>query len=504
MTGGERSAELLAARGVRRIGRAMEDSCVSTPIEPLTQQTRAPAALRVASWVVLGGVLFWLAFVGRAQIRLQGPDFEYFYKAGAWLLNNGSLDCGFDRVDGRRVDRGTLDWYWPVVSRGMTLLAWLPLKTAGYVWLALNVAALVATLRMLARLAPGPWREDWVVTAAVPLLLLTAYWQWEFRLNQINNFTLLLMVGSFVCWEQGRRNVAGFWLGFAVLLKVTPALLVVWFALKRQYRTVAVTVLTMVLVGPVGNLLSLGPELTIESYRAWLHNAVTVGSQAGLVRTQREMDWRNQGLGAVASRWLHPTNYNTHFDNDPRVQESYAEHDVRTLNVVSLPVPTVAAIVTGMVLATVVGLGWLARRPARQMTQWELRVEWALFVLAMLWLMPVMRRYHMIWALPALSLLLAAGTRLNWRRGWARAAAACVSVAVLAQLTLFWRPLEARGSILASVAVMALPMVLLLWKLRRRPDLLEAPAQTETGVVVREAPPAVVSEPVLKAAGEHA
>ena len=120
----------------------------------------------------------------------------------------------------------------------MTLVAWLPQKQAGLVWLVLNVAAMFATLRLVGRHLVSLPPQDWPVTQLVPFFVLFLFWWWEFRLNQINNLTLLLLLGGFVCWQRGQHRASGLWLGLAVLIKVTPALLLVWFALKRQYRVV--------------------------------------------------------------------------------------------------------------------------------------------------------------------------------------------------------------------------------------------------------------------------
>lgn len=435
----------------------------------------APGVVRVLSLVLLLGIVVWFARAGAHRIAVQHPDFEYFYKAGAWMLAHGGFDPGYDLVDGRVRERGTLDWYWPFVPRFMTLFALMPFQTAGCLWLVLNLIAMLVTIRLVGRHLSGLPPQDWPVTQLVPFLLLAAYWKWEFRLNQINNLTLLLLVGSFVCWQRGRNVLSGFWLGLAVLFKLTPGLLVLWFALKRQYRTVAAAVLTVALAGPVADLVALGPSLTADSYRTWVRNAVTGGSQRGLILTQREMDWRNQSLAAVCSRWLHPTNYSTHFDNDPRIRTRYAGDQPRTFNVVTLPLPMVAHLVTAIAGLTLLGLIWLARRPAGELTLWQLRFEWALFLLAMLWLMPVMRRYHMIWALPAISLLGAGVHYAGFRGRWSVLALVCCGLTLAAQFTLLVRPLEAAGSILGSVAVLGLPLVVMLLRLGRNPAALPSP-----------------------------
>jgi hypothetical protein len=410
-----------------------------------------------------------LAWVGTRSVRHGWPDFEYFYKAGAVLLERGGLDPGYDvSSDGRIITRGTLDWYLPFVPRVMTLLAWLPPRIAGLVWLGLNLLALLAVLRLVGRhlvaLPPG----DWPVTQLLPFLALLLFWWWEFRLNQINMLTLLLLVGSLICWERGQRVAGGLWLGLAVLLKVTPALLVVWFALKRQHRVVAAALAACLVFGPLADVAIFGPGNAAGHYRAWFEAAVLRGSHRHLIMSQREMDWRNQGLGAVASRWLHPTNYATHFDNDPRL---VGEAEQRTMNIAALEQPTVAALVMSVHLLSLAALLWVARRPAVRLTPARWRVEWALFLLAMLWFMPVLRAYHLIWAYPSVAILAAAMHHRGWRHWWSPVTLAALAWTVAVQVIsllpgdtppLPWLWPQAAGVILSAVVILALPLLLLL------------------------------------------
>lgn len=413
------------------------------------------------------------AIVGAERIYFDHPDWLYFHRAGDWLLERGTFDQGYDIVDGRTIERGKLDWYWPFVPRLMTLFAASPF--GGYFWLALNLVSMLITIRLVGRYLSGLPPKDWPVTQLLPLLFLVAYWQWEFRLNQINNLTLYLLVGSIVCWQWRRSTAAGLWLGLAVLLKLTPGLLVLWFLLKRQYRVVGAAVLTVIVAGPVSDVLVFGPDRTAEAYRAWARKSIDIGSHRGLILHDREMDWRNQSLSAVLTRWLTPTNYNTHFDNDPNIQRDYDHLPVRTMNVADLSRPTVVAIVMGIVFVSLAGLVWLARKPASELTAWQIRFEWALFVLAMLWFMPVMRRYHMVWALPAVSLLGAGIHYMGFRAAWSRFALVCIALAVMVQFTMLYRPLEAGGTILFSVLVLMLPLVAMLVRLGRDPTSLTPP-----------------------------
>lgn len=466
----------------------------------------APAPVRKLCWLGLGLLVAWFALSGAASVYNQSADLEYFYKAGAWLWNHGDLDQGYDILpDGSRQARGSIEWYLPFMTRFMTSFAWAPYWLGGGLWLTMNLLAFVATVRMIGRYMTGLPPQDWPVTQLLLVLLGLLYWSWEFRLNQINNLTLCLLVASFVLWQRGRHGVAGFWLGLAVLLKLTPGLIVLWFLLKRQFRTVAVAMLTVILAGPVGDLIVFGPQHTLGLYQRWAQIAVTKSSQTGLILNQLEMDWRNQSLGAVASRWLHKTNYATHFDNDPRIR--YPD-EPRYMNIANLPLTTVARIVTAIAVVTLLGLCWIARKPARELTTWQLRAEWTLFVLAMLWLMPVMRRYHLIWTLPAVSVLAAAIHYSAGRSPWARVAGAGIALLAFSQLLVLERSIwdtkymEGGGVLLFGLAGLGAAVVTLLVRLRRNPAAL--PADPFVAPALARAPARAPTFPPATAASAHA
>jgi hypothetical protein len=177
-------------------------------------------------------------------------------------------------------------------------------------------------------------------------------------------------------------------------------------------------------------------------------------------------------LGAVLSRWLHPTSYATRFDNEPRAPASPYP---KLVNVAHLTPETVASIVTVVLGLSLVGLLVLARRPARALNLWQLRMEWALFVLAMLWFMPVMRRYHMIWALPAMALLAAGVHHVGWRRRWSILALIAMFIVVGSQIALISKEfigtnlLEGYGITLFAVITLAVPLIAVLLWLARNP-----------------------------------
>lgn len=481
---------------MRAVFQHAENDPGGTPPLACAATLRLHPGLRRAAALGLLLIFILLAYTRLSWVRRQAPDFEFFFRAGAELVAHGSFDDGVDRwPDGTQEQRGTIEWYTPFVARLMTL----PAKTAELLfgrldgpmqpandallaprsafrfadclWLAVNLAALAFVLRTIgARLLDLP-AQDWPAWSILPLLTLGLFVYWEFRLNQVNLVTLLLLLGSFVCWQRGRAFAAGWWLGLAILLKLTPALLLAWFLLKRQFRTVAAALLIVLLCGPLADVLAFGPRYAAETYGAWLR-AVQASSQGALIMAQREMDWRNQSPGAVLARTLSETSASTHFENDPRAARFNEPPQLR--NVASLELGLVRYLALATSAVPLLLLCWLARRPAAACSSLRLRLEFAAFLLLMLWCMPVLRLYHLVWMLPAVALLLSqvyrADGSLAWRR-LALLACAVVAAAQLAPLAVYvwnFRALEVYGVFAACVLVLAATLMLRLATLDAR------------------------------------
>lgn len=474
-----------------------------------TQVKPHPLAPRGVRWAALLFFIFMLLMLeGQAfrAIWAQGPDFEYFYQAGRSLLDQGDFDQGRVTPTGPIDERGTLDWYLPFVARFMTiwvalgdllvepmdafvqvairpiaewaaerqghplnedLITVTPQRASGMIWLAMNLVIFVVIVRLMAVRVMSLPTKDWLVVQFVPLLVTIGAWHWEFWLNQIDTLALLFIVLSYVQWEKSRHYSAGIWIAFAALLKLTPGLVIVWFALKRQWRVVITAAVVMLLAAPVGDVITFGPQKAWDANFGWLKRAILEGSHRALIKSQREMDWRNQASGAVFSRLLHPTSYTWKIDNDARLAKLLNE-EPGYVNLTHMPLSTIAFMQMGFTVLMLGGLLWLARKPAAKLGVWPLRAEWALFVLAMLWFMPVMRRYHIIMAFPAVCVLAAAVHYAGQQKVWSRftnlTLIAVLGIQFAAAQTVM---VEAHGGILFALLWLGVPLILLRFWLGR-------------------------------------
>ncbi len=168
----------------------------------------------------------WVAFIALAWFMSQNgkfgaTDFDVYYRA-AHLLINGEL-----------LYRGTVDMvylYPPLLAQLlMPLASAFAAETAWAIWFSLNVALLLGVVAVLSRRSrSGRWL--WIVTPLFLPALEALY------LGQVTILLLALFSGAWLAVQRDRRFLAGMLLALAAWIKVYPAILLVYFLVKRDWR----------------------------------------------------------------------------------------------------------------------------------------------------------------------------------------------------------------------------------------------------------------------------
>jgi hypothetical protein len=345
---------------------------VSTPVTS-EQRKRWRVALTVG-WLL---ALLALAVVGLRGVWRQPPakDFAYFYAAGQyWREHHQPAPSGH---------LGHLAWYQPFTLRCVSLLSYLPARWAGTAWVLGNLGCLWVSAWLVGRAWHGHgWRRELPAIAA-----LTLYLYVQFDVNQFAPVILLLLVYALTALQAGRSARAGAAIGVAALLKLAPALLVLWCALKRRWSAVASAVLVVLLLGPALDAVQFGPRQAWRWQVEWMQRIRYSGSSLAVLQAGEQCDYGNHSAAAVLRRLLHAD-------------------QVSGSSIVDWPMPAITATWVVLMAAGSAVLVWTARRPASRLSTERLRWEFALWCLGLLWFMPVVRQYHLLWAYPAVSLLL--------------------------------------------------------------------------------------------------
>jgi hypothetical protein len=370
-----------------------------------------PVAMRVVV-TLAGAAAVSIAAVSIARAGTLRYDFHHFYNDARYLIETGELNTADELAAGRGGPH--LPWYLPFAT-----IAFVPFATANpwygaVLWCLLNLVSLLAIIWLVGTRLIDFRPRDWAFTQIVPICLCGAAVYEHARFNQLGVIVLLLLILAFVLLRQGRDVGAGVALALACLLKLVPGVFLVWLALKRRWTALVSAVVAAIVIGMLPCLVLFGPSRTLEYHKRWVRNSVYRGSALRMMlraddplyaeRYGTFLDHRNQSLAMVIGRISGLV---------PGLGTQPERSTVRAASAVS-----VYLLVNAMVFASLV---WFSRVSWRRLPPTGQSSEFALWLLAMLWLSPLMRQYYLIWVYPALAVLLARADeqQLAGRSSWA-------------------------------------------------------------------------------------
>jgi alpha-1,2-mannosyltransferase len=363
--------------------------------------TTRPGIWRNAGWLLLQ--LLALAALGYAGWRLIGRtpyriDVDVYRMGGqAWL--DGRPLYAHDAKFHTPIGLNLPFTYPPLAAVVFCPFAWLGMPAASVTITLITLALLlVSTMIVLTRLdvwnntpvAPGPtWSRRWLLTAFI--VAGAAIWlepiKANFAFGQINVVLMTLAIAD--CVPRRTPWPRGLLLGLGIALKLTPAVFLLYFVLRRDRRAVFTSLASVAAATAAGFALAWR-----DSWEYWtdtVRNTDRIGSAS--LNT-------NQNVAGTLARL------------------GLGEHE-RFL-------PWVAACL--LVLALTV---WAARRTLRAEEPTLAVICIALFGLAV---SPVSWSHHWVWMLPTVVVTVV----LAWRRR--NAALAIVSAAGVALMV--WTPID--------------------------------------------------------------
>lgn len=333
----------------------------------------------------------------------------------------------------------------------LLMVAWAPqldLRTAHAVWFWLDAAWAVLTGLAL-------WRWWRPLGNAVPVLVAglvaanTAVAS-NHLMGQANFPALALAVAAMFALERRRVGWAGALLGTACMLKMSPALLVLWWLWRGEWRAVSWACATAVALS-VAALPLVPADVQLGFYMRVLPTFAS-GDYNGL-RVPIDLFGNHSIPNLWATLW--PVD------------------GMQTLS------PHARAASVASSLALLLGLGWAFRRPAADRVQ--LAAQFAAVCVVMLLLPVYTWEHHVVWALPAAVLALLALLR-GWLPGpWAVLVLPCIVLWCL-ELSLLRAQWSALGQTTpAALAIRELKFVALLGLLAVSLTLGAGPGRVEAG-----------------------
>ena len=268
----------------------------------------------------------------------------------------------------------------PLMAICLYPLTLLPPVVGAVIWFLIKVAMAIGLFMWAIRLASGrgPPMPGWAI--AVLLVLALRPFTSDLDHGNVNILIAFLVVLSLWMFAQGRDIWAGVLLALATAFKVTPALLIPYFAWKRQWKLVASAIIGLALFLTVVPGLVLGQSRNIELLGDWYGAVVAPYVERGEVETRQH----NQSMPALLYRWL---------TDSPGLEKS-GGHEPEHVNFASLDPRIVRWITRGLSIALIIALAWLCRTPTNDRLDWRLCCEYGLVIIGMLVLSERTWKHH--------------------------------------------------------------------------------------------------------------
>ncbi|MFO0837942.1 MAG: glycosyltransferase 87 family protein [Phycisphaerae bacterium] len=380
-------------------------------------------------------------------------DFHHFYLDAEYVWRHAALNPDLDNAD--RMLRRQLPFYLPAIPIALAPLAALGRAGAAVIWALGQAAACWCCMRELHR-----WCVEQAVTSDtrsrsaasdrawrrfVLVAVLSAPATYEaVRFNQLSLLVLMLALAAHRALRNGSEIRAACLVAVAAVVKLLPALLLVWLATRRRWRALLAAVATTPIAAIIPCLAVLGVSGTIEAHQQWLdYNLTAARGMLDPALREHFLDHRNQSLPDVLARLTDPAHpYRTAWQ--PMALSPKARGGIVNVARMLIVLLTIAAT-------------WPRAATDRQHSARSL----AMWLLAMLLLAPLMRQYYLVWALPALAVF------ASDRRLFARIGIAVWTIGMLA-----WLSADARayGAHWLMVLVMSAMLAALSLRAARRPE----------------------------------
>ena len=230
----------------------------------------------------------------------------------------------------------------------------------------------------------------------------------QFILNDLDDGgPHLILLGILTCaiyaiWA-GRERLGAVILGFAITLKITPALFVLLFLWKRQWRLASYTMLATIfwIVLPI---LYMGPTSWWDHHTEWTRNAaLSMLDRQVEGRQENELQKANLSLRHTMLRYL------VTYPPDHRLRQV----DPGYRPVLDLPLGA-AMLIVGISGLAILGLfAWSTQQRVEGPGDPTWARDFAGTLLLALLFSPITWDQHLVWMIPAAFVVVAAAARLN-------------------------------------------------------------------------------------------
>lgn len=218
-------------------------------------------------------------------------DFDDFWNTARHFVRTGEVTEQFGVHN-----------YPPFFVLFVSPLGLLPLKVACVLFNALSILAAVVAIRRWDSAESAPSERG------MATLLILPYATACLVMGQMALLTMAMLVFAWTALERRREGLAGFWLALAIATKVYPALLLLFFAIKRCGSLLAWSAVWLGILLVALPAAFFGPSRAWSLSEAyWRRSVVGQSSLALAAGESNKMSYANQSFAIVARRLTQPT-----------------------------------------------------------------------------------------------------------------------------------------------------------------------------------------------------
>jgi len=254
---------------------------------------------------------------------------------GGWFITQNLVDFPVYYDGGRSLLAGRTDLYSGDFARGMVMdyrypplflllfapLSLLPYQAAAFTWYLTGLAEIIGSAIILARTVRI---NTTAVVATLTALATAQYFVMTLHYGNAHLLAVFLMFGSIFFLSKGQHVRSAALMGLAITIKLTPAVLLPYFAIRRRWRFLVLLVAVLV-------ALNLAPA----AYFGWQKNADLLGTWYRHVIGDQEFHEANGPINLSLKGQV--TRYLTEVDYSRRVN---GDIDYPAVNVVNLSTAT--------------------------------------------------------------------------------------------------------------------------------------------------------------------
>lgn len=247
-------------------------------------------------------VCFVLALLGFVFTR-NLIDFPVYYAAGQSLINGRSDLYAPDFALGRVMDYR----YLPFFLVAFTPLWLIKYSVSAYIWYLLSLIEIAGCVLIISRIFPAfaTSKKMWLLVglSAIQYLVMAVHY------GNAHLLAVFLLFVSLYSFQKGREVIAGLLVAFAITIKLTPILLLPYFALKRSWKMLASVCVLLIVINFVPSVY-FGLKGNRELIEGWYHHVIS--SQ----EFHEDNGPVNLSLKGELQRYLSPVDYSKRVDGD--------------------------------------------------------------------------------------------------------------------------------------------------------------------------------------------